>query len=126
VEEGGGALNGFSSRSRKGEEERMGEGGPGPVSRGRREMGERVGPGASVGSARRRNMAGNGPRPSGAGDAIVAEQGRAAGRGRRSVTEKRCQASRGPGVSDGVREGERSARKCGGGALTYGPGQHIA
>jgi hypothetical protein len=84
------------------------------------------GPGASVGSARRRNMAGNGPRPSGAGDAIVAEQGRAAGRGRRSVTEKRCHASRGPGVSDGVREGERSARKCGGGALTYGPGQHIA
>jgi hypothetical protein len=48
VDEGGGALDGFSSGSGNGEEARMG-GGPGPVPRGRTEMG--------------RNPASNSPRP---------------------------------------------------------------
>jgi hypothetical protein len=61
VDEVGGALDGFSSQSGKGEEERMG--GSGPVPHGRREMGERErGPGASVVSTRQRNATSNGPR----------------------------------------------------------------
>jgi hypothetical protein len=35
-------------------------------------------------------------------------------------------ARQGPGVSGGVREGEREAGQHGGGALTCGPGQHSA
>jgi hypothetical protein len=46
--------------------------------------GER-GPGVSVGSMRQINALGNDPRPSGVGGPVVAEQGRAAGRGRRGA-----------------------------------------
>jgi hypothetical protein len=77
------------------------------VPRGRREMGERErGLGASVGSARRRNAADNGPQPSGLGDTVVAEQGRAAGCGRRGATRLTA----GPGES-----GARCQRQGAGG-----------
>jgi hypothetical protein len=42
------------------------------------------------------------------------------------ATEQRGRTSRGPGVSGGVREGERRARQHGGGALTCRPEQHSA
>jgi hypothetical protein len=45
---------------------------------------ERVGPRCIGGCARRRNAAGNSPRPSGTGSAVVAEQGRMAWDRRRS------------------------------------------
>jgi hypothetical protein len=55
-------------------------------------------------------VVGNGPQLSGAVGAVVVEQGRAAGRERRGVTNKRGRASRRPSVSGGVQEGERRAR----------------
>jgi hypothetical protein len=42
---------------------------------------------------------------------------------RHGAIDKRGRASRGPGVSGGVREGERRARQRSGGALTCGPCQ---
>jgi hypothetical protein len=103
-----------AGRGRK--REREGGGGLGPVPRGRREMGERErGLGVSVGSARRRNVADNGPQPSGSGDTVVAEQGRAAGRGRRVAV-----------VSGGVWEEGSKVRQRGGGALTGRPKPHSA
>jgi hypothetical protein len=122
---GGGALAGFSSRSWKGEEERMGGGGRGRchMEGGKWERG-RV-PSASVSRARRRNMASNGPRPLGAGGAVVAEQGRAVGRGRRGATDKHGRTSQGPSVSGGVQEGERRVRQRGSRALTCRPNSKL-
>jgi hypothetical protein len=83
VDEVGGALDGFSSQSGKGEEERMG--GSGPVPHGRREMGERERGGGGPRRLSRQHEAKKcdqqRPPSSGTGDAVVAEQGRAAGRG---------------------------------------------
>jgi hypothetical protein len=53
-------------------------------------------------------------------------RGRGARATRCGVTDKWGQASRGPGVNGGVREGERRVRQRGGGVLACRPGQHSA
>jgi hypothetical protein len=70
-------------------------------------------------------MASNGPRPLGAGGAVVAEQGRAVGRGRRGATDKHGRTSQGPSVSGGVQEGERRVRQRGSRALTCRPNSKL-
>jgi hypothetical protein len=94
-------------------------------------MGERErAPGAAVGSADR----GVGMALSGTvgGGSMRSQQrwagkhGRAAGCGRRRAARLTGGAEwqRGPMVNGGVREEERKARQCGGGAPTGGPGPH--
>jgi hypothetical protein len=91
------------------------------------------------GAGRRRRGGGSGATTSGSRVAVegdssrarwrrVAEHGRAAGHRQHSAgaTDKRGQMSLGPGVSGGVREGERRARQHDGGAPRCGPGQHSA
>jgi hypothetical protein len=52
--------------------------------------------------------------------------GEGVGHGRRGIgaTDKRDRESWGPGVSGGVREGERRVRQCDSGAPMCGPRQH--
>jgi hypothetical protein len=109
--------------------EGMGGGvGSGPVSRGRREMGEREGP-MHVGWHHEVKKRGQQQPPAigrGRRRCHLIGEGDGAWATWRDTTDKRGRVSRGPGVSGRVREGERRARQCGGGALTCGPGQHSA
>jgi hypothetical protein len=63
--------------------------------------------------------AGSGPWPLGAGEAVVARIGDGSGAWvtRRDATDKRGWASRGLGVSGGVREGERPGNTVSSGAI---------
>jgi hypothetical protein len=74
--------------------------------------------------ALRAQPCGNGRRTRGGAGAAAGGSWAAIRGGSSRMTDKRGRASRGLSVSGGVREGERRARQCDGGAPTCGIGRH--